>query len=366
MRDKITKILSKVTLAKNKARKDFISSFLLGLLNSRKVQFKEVALHIESDAKLASVERQIQGFFADFEFDYRQVCMLLCLFLPKGKLSLSIDRIEWDFGKYQCNILMIVARNGSTGIPLYWSLLDNKSGNSNAQNRIDLLEKLLEVIDKKRIALIVGDREFIGIKWVKYLKKNQIPFCMRLPKHHFVTLKNGEVYTISELLSRSEERYFQDCLVDGIKSNVMMKRLKDDEFLFLMGSFPAKKLGKLYRKRWCIEVLFQQFKDRGFDLESTHLKYSKKLSKLLVFVSIAVALAMNVGEFYHRKVQKIKRKKHGYFANSFFRKGLDLIRRGLKNRSEKFSRVWQRVADVFVKYLDFQMEKLNMTLIQTE
>jgi hypothetical protein len=30
---------------------------------------------------------------------------------------------------------MIVAQNGSVGIPLYWELLDNKSGNSNCQNR---------------------------------------------------------------------------------------------------------------------------------------------------------------------------------------------------------------------------------------
>lgn len=184
IKDKVIEILNKVPLARNLARKKFIGNFLLGLIDSRKVQFDEIALHIESDAKPESIERQIQAFFKDYEFSYEQVCMLLCLFLPKGKLSLSIDRTEWDFGKYQCNVLMMVAKNGSIGIPLYWSLLDNKSGNSSAENRCDLLDKLIKVIGKERIALIVGDREFIGIEWVKYLKKNQIPFCMRLPKHH--------------------------------------------------------------------------------------------------------------------------------------------------------------------------------------
>ena len=67
---------------------------------ARAVQFREIALHIESEAKVDSIERNIQSFFKDYEFDYDQVCVLLLLFLPRGKLSLSIDRTEWDFGIY--------------------------------------------------------------------------------------------------------------------------------------------------------------------------------------------------------------------------------------------------------------------------
>jgi hypothetical protein len=66
----------------------------LGLIDSKKVQFQEIALHIESDARVESIERNIQSFFKDYDFDYQQVCMLLSLFLPKGKLTLSIDRTD--------------------------------------------------------------------------------------------------------------------------------------------------------------------------------------------------------------------------------------------------------------------------------
>ena len=318
IRDEVIKLLNKIPLAQNLARKKFISSFLLGIIDSRKVQFREVALHIESEAKVESVERTIQSFFKDYEFDYEQVCLLLVLFLPRGKLSLSIDRTEWDFGIYQCNILMIVAKNGSVGIPLYSSLLDNKSGNSHCRDRIDLLSKLIKVIGKERIGVIVGDREFIGIEWVKYLKDNGIYFCMRVPKSHLVTLKNGNCYSIEELLHTQTERYFQDCRVNGVWCNTMVKRLSDGDFLFLIGNLPVKQLGGFYRRRWCIEVLFQTFKGRGFDLESTHLKCSKKLSKLLVFISIAVAMCVIVGEQHHKKVLKHKIKKNGYQSKRLF------------------------------------------------
>ena len=163
IRDEVIKLLDKIPLAKNLARKKFISSFILGLIDSRKVQFNEVAIHIKSSAKLESVERTIQSFFKEYDFDYEQVCMLLVLFFSKGKLSLSIDRTEWDFGKYQCNILMIVAKNDSVGIPLFWGLLDNKSGNSNCKDRCNLLAKVIKVIGKERIDVLVGDREFIGL-----------------------------------------------------------------------------------------------------------------------------------------------------------------------------------------------------------
>ena len=355
IKDKVIELLDKIPLAKNLARKKFISSFILGLIDSKKVQFNEIAIHIESEAKLESVERNIQSFFKDYEFDYEQVCMLLVMFLPKGKLSLSIDRTEWDFGSYQCNILMIVAKNDSVGIPLFWDLLDNKSGNSNCQCRCELLAKLIKAIGKERIGVIIGDREFIGLEWIKYLKSNDILFCMRVPKSHLITLSDGNTISITELLAKQTERYFQECMVDGVWCNAMLKKLPENDFLFLIGNLPAKQLGGFYRRRWCIEVLFQTFKERGFDLESTHLQCSKKISKLLVFVSIAVALCTKVGEYYHRKVQKISIKKHGYKANSFFRKGLDIVRRGLKNTTIAFITLWQKCVSIFTRWIDIQI-----------
>ena len=57
-------------------------------------------------------------------------------------------------------------------------MLDNKSGNSNSGNRIDLLEKVF----KNRVGLIVADREFIGHKWLKWMKNQGLTFCVRVPK----------------------------------------------------------------------------------------------------------------------------------------------------------------------------------------
>jgi hypothetical protein len=324
----ITRVLGKVPIVKNLARRKFICQFVVGLIKSRNVQFCEVAQHLNDKAKLTSNEVRIQDFFREAELDYGFVAILLLSLLPaKGKLRLCIDRTEWNFGACQVNVLMIIAGAGSMQVPLYWELLDNKSGNSSAHERIELLKQCIEVVGKERIGLVVGDREFVGHKWMKYLKDNGLLFLMRLPKHHSIQRFDGEVIKVEHLVFQAQQPLLlKDCLVDGVWGQVWVKPLEKGDYLFLFGTVKVELMGQLYRKRWTIEACFQAFKARGFDLEKTHLKDFTKLKKLVAMVSLAYSVCMSMGIYVHRKVQKINTKNHGYKANSFCRKGIDTIR----------------------------------------
>ena len=189
IRNKIKNCLLLLQIKANLARKKFIVEIILAIIASRKVQFCELSLHIESSAKPESTERRLQAFFEDFEFNYEEIASFLLVLCPKGKLTLCMDRTEWDFGKFQCNILMITARYEGIGIPLFWELLDNKSGNSHTLDRIDLLERCVNLLGYDRVGMLIADREFIGHKWLKWLKNNKIPFCIRVPKSHSIGLK---------------------------------------------------------------------------------------------------------------------------------------------------------------------------------
>jgi hypothetical protein len=93
-RMQVAKLFSICKLAKNVARQKFIVEILLALLECKKIQFNELALHINSEALEVSTERRLQNFFAHFKFDYDIVALLLCSFSPKGKVTLCIDRTE--------------------------------------------------------------------------------------------------------------------------------------------------------------------------------------------------------------------------------------------------------------------------------
>jgi hypothetical protein len=323
--EQVSKVLAKVPIVKNLARRKFVCLFILGLIKSRNVQFCEVAQHLNDEAKLSSNEVRIQDFFRQVEIDYFFVASLLVSLLPtKGKLRLCIDRTEWDFGSCQVNILMVVASTTTMLVPLYWELLDNKSGNSSNEDRIELLKMCIKLLGKERIGLVIGDREFIGHKWMKYLKESNLLFVMRLPKHHLIERVDGRRQTLTDFdLSLEKPLLLTHCLVDGIVGHVWVKALPEGDYLYLFGNAKVEYFGQFYRKRWRIETVFQAFKKRGFNLENTHLKMLAKLKKLVALVSIAYSICVSIGIYEHQKVQKIKTKKHGYKAKSFARKGID-------------------------------------------
>ena len=360
----VTEILSKVPIVKNLARKKFMSQFTLGLIQSRNVQFCQVAQHLNDEAKVACNEVRIQDFFREVDLDYSCVAMLLLSLLPKDKkLRLCIDRTEWDFGIHQVNILMVVVGYRDLTVPLYWEMLDNNSGNSSCQQRNDLLGLCIDLIGAKRIGLVIGDREFVGHQWLKYLKDRGVSFVMRLPKHHTIHRWDGRVQTVATLALRENKPLtLCDCLVDGIVGHVWVMLLEDGDYLFLFGTVEVKFIGQLYRKRWSIEVCFQNMKKRGFDLEDTHLQDNEKLKKLVALVSIAYAFCASLGIYYHQKIEKIRVKNHGYKANSFVRKGIDLIQDWFRAENYMPDKVLNRFL-CFIRYirmliLDYQLLKI--------
>jgi hypothetical protein len=86
----------------------------------------------------------------------------------------------------QDRILVLTVYFKGVRLPILFHLLDKK-GNSNHQERIDLLGEFVEIFGTERIFSLVGDREFIGQKWLKCLMEKQINFSIRIPKSHAIT-----------------------------------------------------------------------------------------------------------------------------------------------------------------------------------
>lgn len=349
LKGEITTILHSAPIVKNLARKKFVAAFVLALIQSRNVQFCELAQHFNNDVKLASNENRIQDFFREVDIDYECLALLVLALMPKTKkLRICIDRTEWDFGSCQVNILMVLVGHGDLQVPLFWELLDNKSGNSNSQDRIDLLERCFKIVDKKRVGLIIGDREFVGHKWIKYLNDNGLNFIMRFPKHHLMTDQWGDTWRVEELALALNQSYcLVNMMVDGCAGHVWLMRLSESEYLYLFGSVEPKLMGQLYRKRWSIESCFQNLKGRGFDLEKTHLQSLGKLSKLVGLVSLAYCFCLSLGIYVHEKVQFIRKKNHGYKANSFARYGLNQLRALMRGELHQEVLLWPLLQRIF-------------------
>ncbi len=328
---KLVDLMLKFKIVRHKKRQEFVVELVKALISSRSVVFSELADKMNKLILAASAERRIQDFFQKTEFDYDQLLVLLVCFVPHEKLILSLDRTEWDRGKQQYNILCVIASIGKMGVPLYFEMLDNKSGNSNAEDRIKVLKKIIQIIGSDRIAVLNMDREFIGCTWLRWLKSQGVPFCVRVPKHHLITLSDGFSHQALALLAQNDGHLVIDnVVVDTVAVNLCLSKDDKGEMLFLIGTVAAAKLKETYRKRWTIEVFFQALKKRGFHIESTGLLCKNKLRKLFALTSLAYTVCWITG-IEEGKKNPVKPKKHGYPQYSVFRRGLNILRTAFKS-----------------------------------
>jgi len=334
---KIYELIRKSKVVHHKKRQEFLCDMLQGLICSRSVHFSEIADKINKPIKASSIERRIQDFFAKVSIDYQQLTIFLLSFVPHYQLTLSVDRTEWDFGQTQVNVLCVVVSIGKMAVPVYFEMLDNNSGNSNATDRIKLLKSLISTVGKMRIQMLVMDREFIGQAWLSWLKQESIPFCVRVPKHHTILLPDGQRLKVAEIMTQydwaasCQHFYQQDVVVDGVVVNLSLSYGADGELLYLIGTTLPQTLKAWYRRRWSIEVFFQSLKQRGFDLEESCLRSIDKYRKLFALVSMAYTICWATG-IQDGKTNPVKIKKHGYPQYSVFRRGLNLVRQFYKKQ----------------------------------
>jgi transposase len=341
----------------NKSRTDFIELVVLGLINSRSVQFCEIADKMLGDADTESKHRRIQRFMSEYALDYEWLSYFLILLLPKqGKLKICMDRTEWEFGEQNHNVLVLTAYTHGIGIPIWFEILDNNGGNSHSDDRIYVMLELLKVLGKERIACVIADCEFIGKEWIKWLAREKITFYIDVRTNQYLRYKHKD-YQISSLLQNNKTRILNKVKIFGLELGFAMKASAKTgkKALAIITNHSASDALCHYKSRWSIEVLFANMKTKGFNLEDTHLKCPVRLRKLIALVSIAFTICFLVGLVAHKE-KPIKMKNHGYKANSFFRHGLNIIRQAMKHSKKvKFTTIINQIINII---------DLNLYIIQ--
>ena len=324
----------------HKFRANFLTSMILAIIKVRNIQQPKIAQAISSEAKTSSVIRCIQRFFEkEFLCPRAASRLIFSMFDWEEKITLTMDRTNWKFGKNDVNYLMICAVYKGISIPLCWILLPHQ-GSSNTANRIDLIEMLLGIIPVNRIKFLLADREFIGAEWFQYLKKTGIPFCIRLKESMLVIdTRRGGLIKLKKLLynvAATTHREFHQKL-SGVFLRVFATRTDAGELLILAISGDDNELDAflVYRTRWSIETMFKAFKTSGFNLEDTHQVYLDRLCKIMILLSIAYSWAVKIGEIKNN-ITPVKTKNHGRPEFSFFRYGLEVIQTILLKGTHKF------------------------------
>ena len=248
-----------------------------------------------------------------------------------------MDRTNWKWGKKNINILTLGLVYKGAAIPLLWTVLD-KQGNSNTEERIELINRFIKLFGQSGILGLLGDREFVGKEWFDYLLSHKIPFYMRIKQNYISTNAQGLETTIDALFyhlgANEQESLVGKRQLFGHEVYLTGLRLVRGELLVVASSqAPDSHIDRsvvdVYGLRWEIETLFACLKGRGFNFEDTRLTKLNRIDKLMGVLAIAFAWVHKVGDWRHTEVKAIKLKKHGRLAMSYFRYGLDWVRQAL-------------------------------------
>ncbi len=304
------------------------------------VNFSELATAFIGKAQTDAHYKRLQRFFRHYELDYAEIAqaVVAMMTIPEPWV-LSIDRTERQFGNCVFNILMLGVVHEGVAFPLVWCLLD-KRGNSNSSERMKLFNQFVERFGERKVACLTADREFVGKDWFGYLLSHpRTPFRIRIRENHNlnqgrVSLKVGIVFADLQIgqtkILRHKRRLWGHWLY------IAALRLEDGSLLVVATQSAPKSAISDYAKRWGIETLFGIFKTRGFCLESTHLTDSKRLSKLLALLSLALCWVILTGQWL-QQLKPLRVEKHGRRAKSIFRYGFDHLRNIVLNLEQKMN-----------------------------
>lgn len=166
--------------------------------------------------------------------------------------------------------------------------------------------------------------KFIGKEWIDHLRVHHIPFFIRFKANQQAKFGKNQTKPLKEFfkhLDANETRHLYHLFEDE-KVFTVGKKIKDELWIICSNVSDEEKVLNTYKKRWDIERLFKNMKTQGFNLEDTHMKDLKRLSKLMALIAVAVVLCCAAGG---RQKSPFK-KTIGYPLYSFFTRGLRALK----------------------------------------
>ena len=249
-----------------------------------------------------------------------------------------MDRTNWQYGSKHINYLVVSIAWQGASIPIVWKCLTKKGGNSNTDERIALMERVLALIPAERIDSLLADREFIGHDWFEWLDQQKIICRLRIRDNISVLGSGGKDIRASHLFRNIKLNqtvtWHSKRRVSGVYLYIAARRSLKGLMIVVATREPENMVSDYYR-RWAIETLFGCLKSRGFDLESTHMTDPERMDKLMGILALTFTWCLIVGHWNYGEADELPLHKHGRPAKSLFRLGMDMLRRVLKNSCTK-------------------------------
>ena len=334
----------------NQAKLKCLAQAVLAILAVKNCSLAQIATGFKGKTKANSHFRRLQRWVAAPLIQLEVLAKwLVNLFDFPEQMTLALDRTNWKFGKTNINVFMLTGCYKRLALPLFWMLL-SKRGNSSDEEKKSLLQKFVNVFGVERIKYLLGDREFAGVAWFKYLCVINLPFIFRIKGVYVTTNSQGKKVEVKRLflhLQAGESLVLKEPkLLLGQRLYLAGLRLPSGQLRIVASNRYNSDVLSIYMQREQIEYLFGALKTRGFNFEDTHLTHPDRISNLIIIMAIAYAWSYRCGDLMDDE-KPIKIKNNFRRVKSIFRYGYDIIRNVLQN-IDIYRDEFLQMLDVFI------------------
>lgn len=270
---------------------------------------------------------------AEYVLDTSIIARFIFSMLPhKPPYRLALDRTNWKFGTTDINVLVLAIVYQGVAFPILYTMMP-KFGNSSTKERIELMQRYIDLFGLDTIDCLTADREFVGDLWLEYLNDNRIKYHIRIRENFWIDIpKNGHrvkaCWLFNHLKINQFEFYRRIVSIGGQFGYLSASKVKNKqgipELQIIVSFNKPDKAQALYKERWQIESAFKALKTSGFNIEDTHLTDLDRIEKLFALVLVAFVWAYKIG-IYLNELYPIKINKHGRKAKSVFKYGLTYL-----------------------------------------
>jgi hypothetical protein len=132
---------------------------------------------------------------AEYVLDTDLVARFVFSLLPhKPPYRLVLDRTNWKFGSKDINILTLGIVYKGVAFLLLFHVMP-KFGNSSTRERIDLINRFIQLFGSDSIECLLADREFVGHRWLEYLNNLCIEYYIRIRENFWIEIP-GNVHLV--------------------------------------------------------------------------------------------------------------------------------------------------------------------------
>jgi len=268
---------------------------MLGIFLTKSVQTGRIATKIPVRVKRTSIVRRLERFLDNGAIRVREWYETVAAELVRGssvsgQIHLIIDGTKVSF--HHQLLLVAVAYHGRA-LPIAWTWVPHRRGHSTQRQQLALLRYVKGLIPVGVSVSLVGDTEFGHTLIIEALDFWQWQYALRQSGHNLVLTRQAKRYQpLDSLLTTVGDWLWLPSVVlteaSAYPTNAMLCWLRGEKRAWLLATnltHPPAVL-RLYARRMAIEQLFGDLKGHGFDLESSHLRSFRHLSRLTLAVAL--------------------------------------------------------------------------------